>query len=541
VITGPCPDALILPAGTATQTLPVGSVHQYTLSVLGYTASATSTTPQDHLVTQEQATNTGYLVASLSRDNQVPVANDDAGATTSGGSTTVDALSNDTDADNDALTPVIVAGPAHGTASVTPDGKIAYTADSSFAGPDHISYAASDGYSQSTSADIAITVTDATKPTIDTPSGGVTAEATGPDGAVVHYDVTANDNVDGPIPVKCDPPSDSTFALGTTHVTCTATDAAGNTTTSAFDVTVQDTTAPTLSGVPSNATAEATGPDGAAVTYTPPTASDAVDAHPTVTCVPASGSTFTLGTTTVTCTAKDASGNESAPQNFTVTVQDTTAPTVTVPTDLTVFSSGGGSIPVTYTATASDLVDGSLTPACTPASGSSFPVGTTTVTCTATDAAGNSGSASFTVTVVPNRPPICSAVHVQGVGALWPPNHKLVLVTLAGASDPDGNTFTYRIDGVTQDEPLTGSFDAQRASGGSVYLRSERAGNGDGRVYTIAYTVTDQFGLSCSSTVDVAVPHDAAHAAVTSGASYDSLGKANRGNGAPAAAGAPAG
>ena len=57
-----------------------------------------------------------------------------------------------------------------------------------------------------------------------------------------------------------------------------------------------------------------------------------------------------------------------------------------------------------------------------------------------------------------------------------------------------------------------------------MYLRSERAGTGDGRVYTIAYTVTDPSGATCSGTLDVTVPHDAAHPAVKSPTSYDSFG-----------------
>jgi hypothetical protein len=80
---------------------------------------------------------------------------------------------------------------------------------------------------------------------------------------------------------------------------------------------------------------------------------------------------------------------------------DTTNPVVTVPANITTPATGPSGAVVTYTATANDDRDGPLTPTCTPASGSTFPVGTTTVTCTATDAAGNTGTASFTVTVTP--------------------------------------------------------------------------------------------------------------------------------------------
>lgn len=86
---------------------------------------------------------------------------------------------------------------------------------------------------------------DTTPPNITTP-GDITAEATGPSGAVVTYTVTAEDDVDGPVIPDCSPPSGFTFSLGGTTVTCTATDSAGNTSTASFTVTVQDTTLPTV-------------------------------------------------------------------------------------------------------------------------------------------------------------------------------------------------------------------------------------------------------------------------------------------------------
>ena len=526
-ILSPCPDELQLPSGGASDTHPLGSNHTYTLTVLGYTSNPLSTTPESVLVTQENQANQGYLIASLTRNNTAPTVSSGSISAVSGGSATYTPTVSDVD--GDATTPAIDGPPAHGTAVANADGTITYTADLNYAGSDSFTYVANDGFADSAPGIVHVTIADTTDPTITVPSGPVVGEATGPDGGPVTYTATASDNATGAT-LDCEPPSGSTFSIGTTTVHCTATDGAGNTSTASFDVVVKDTTAPTLSGIPSNQTAEASGPGGATVTYTLPTASDAVDPHPHVDCVPTSGSTFSVGTTTVSCTATDAAGNTSDPQTFTVTVNDSTPPTVTVPANTTVFSPTGTAVTVTFGASAIDLVDGTITPTCTPASGSSFAVGTTHVVCTATDAAGNTGSASFDVTVIANRPPVCSAVGVNGVSGLWPVNHKLVLVTLAGASDPDNNSISYRIDGVTQDERVTGggsgstAFDAQRASGGSVWLRSERDGSGDGRVYTIAFTVTDQYGLSCSSTVDVAVQHDTAHAAVKSPSSYNSFG-----------------
>jgi hypothetical protein len=237
-----------------------------------------------------------------------------------------------------------------------------------------------------------------TAPTLTLPADQ-TVEATGPTGAVVTYTATANDVQDGALTPICSPASGSTVPLGVTQVNCSVTDSGGLATSGMFNVTVVDTTAPTLN-LPANITSEATGPSGAVVTYTA-TATDAVDPTPTVSCTPASGSTFPLDvTTTVNCTATDAHGN-SATGSFTVKVVDTTPPTLTLPANITTQATGNSQAAVTYTATATDLVDGSVSVSCTPASGSTFSAGTTTVTCTATDAHGNSTApGSFTVTVV---------------------------------------------------------------------------------------------------------------------------------------------
>ena len=78
---------------------------------------------------------------------------------------------------------------------------------------------------------------------------------------------------------------------------------------------------------------------------------------------------------------------------------DTTPPVISGADDVTVTSADGAAVPVGFTVTATDEVDGDVPVTCTPASGSPFAVGTTTVTCEAADTAGNLGTASFTVTV----------------------------------------------------------------------------------------------------------------------------------------------
>ena len=132
--------------------------------------------------------------------------------------------------------------------------------------------------------------------------------------------------------------------------------------------------------------------------------------------------------------------------------------------------------------------------------------------------------------VAVNSPPDCSAVAATPA-VLSPPNRSLQPVTLTGATDPDGDDVTITITGVTQDEPVNGSGDGNSApdavagaAGDTVQLRAERAGTGDGRVYRLAYTATDEHGSACTGSVVVTVPHDRHRATVDSGDSYDSFG-----------------
>jgi hypothetical protein len=138
---------------------------------------------------------------------------------------------------------------------------------------------------------------------------------------------------------------------------------------------------------------------GAVVNYPPPSVTDACGVVASLTCSPPSGSTFPIGTTIVECTAMDANGNQSS-CSFTVTVNDTELPTITCPADITVFNDPWlrGAIVNYSSPTVSDNCPG-VTFSCSPSSGSFFPVGTTTVTCTATDASGNTATCSFMIRV----------------------------------------------------------------------------------------------------------------------------------------------
>lgn len=148
---------------------------------------------------------------------------------------------------------------------------------------------------------------------------------------------------------------------------------------------------------PANITAEAAAANGATVTFIA-IGTDVEDGTIAAQCTPVSGTRFPIGTTTVNCTVTD-SAQVSASGAFTVTVRDTTAPSLTIPAPITVPAANNNGATVTFAVSASDAVNGAVTPVCTPASGSLFAIQTTTVSCTATDAAGNAVTKTFTVKV----------------------------------------------------------------------------------------------------------------------------------------------
>ncbi len=237
--------------------------------------------------------------------------------------------------------------------------------------------------------------------TINTVPHTIYAQATDSSGAQVFFMLpTAIDAGAAGTNVVCDPAPNTTFAIGTTQVTCTATDPLGNTSSATFSVVVRDTLGPVF-GPTAAIEVDAPTMSGVVVTYAKPTAIDQIDGPVAwVTCAPASGSVFPIGTTAVTCSAQDAKENSSS-TSFAVTVKpppDAIPPTVTVPGDMIVPATSATGAVVTYTASATDDT-GVASFACSPPSGSVFPLGTTLVTCTAKDFSNNTTTKTFTLTV----------------------------------------------------------------------------------------------------------------------------------------------
>ena len=259
-----------------------------------------------------------------------------------------------------------------------------------------------------TVADAALTVTN-TPPTF-TPPANIVTVATGPNGATVNFDAIGNDAEDGPITAACWPARNTVFAIGTTPVTCTVTDAAGDTATGEFTVTVTNT-APTFTP-PASVTVEATGGSGAVVDFTA-AGDDLEDGTLSAVCSPVSGSTFPVGSTTVSCTVTDVA-LAVASGSFTVTVADTTAPVLTLPVIAPAFAASSTGNVVNFAATAVDIVDGARAVTCTPASGSTFPIATTTVNCSVSDTRGNTSTGSFDVAITNTAPTIVDLPNLTG-------------------------------------------------------------------------------------------------------------------------------
>ena len=358
----------------------------------------------------------------------------------------------------------------------------------------------------SASGSFPVIVFDGGRPVVTVPGDIVTGNP------VVTFTASATDVIDGNVPVSCSPASGSTFNLGTTRVTCIAYDSQGNAGIGTFNVTVSNGPVLTL---PPNITAEATSAGGATVSYTV-TATDSA----TISCSPPSGSLFGLGTTTVNCTATASTGTNSG--SFLVTVVDTTPPVLTLPANIIAEATSPGGAAVSYTATSTDIVDASPPVTCDHPAGSTFPLGTTTVQCTATDTHNNTAHGSFTVLIRDTTPPVIVKI-TASPEMIWPPNDKMVLVTISViATDAVDNHPVSHIVSVSSNEQ--GNQGGGNNQGGNnqgppkwqitgpltVLLRAE---NDNNRVYTITIETTDFSGNTTQGTINVPVKNPRGHAA----------------------------
>jgi HYR domain len=253
--------------------------------------------------------------------------------------------------------------------------------------------------------------------------------------------------------------------------------------------------------VPDTMTVPVQGLGGSVVTFDVTTYGGS-DPNPTpVNCTPASGSLFPVGTTTVFCSATNSFG-EYAENSFTVTVQDIEPPVLTLPGNMTVAATDASGAVVTYSATAYDAAEGSVPVSCAPSSGSLFPLGVTTVTCTAVDSSLNEASGTFDVNVTDQTAPSIASV-TASPNLLQPANKKFTTVNVSvAASDNVDPTPQCSIVNVTSSQPIAGDWTITGPL--SVSLRAERTGNVD-RVYQVNVSCSDDAGNTSNGSVNVTV------------------------------------
>jgi hypothetical protein len=285
-------------------------------------------------------------------------------------------------------------------------------------------------------------------------------------------------------------------------------------------VTVRQAAAPTIT-CPANIivpTAPA-GVCGAQVNYPPPTV-EAPNGVESLSCTHPTGSAFPEGVTPVTCTVVDRAG-ASASCGFTVTVNDREPPSLVPPPPSTSVADAQcrASIP---DAVASAQASDNCTPSSalvitqTPGAGSQVTgAGTHVIQLQVSDAAGNRTTGTTTHTVLDTTPPTITRA-TPSRQYLWPPNHKLVPITVGVTLTDNCATSAVQcgITHVTSNEPINGRgdgntrWDWEITSAMGVKLRAERAGLLNSRIYTIWFTCTDVGGSTVTGTTTVTVPHD---------------------------------
>ncbi|GAC1353860.1 MAG: hypothetical protein NVSMB47_06990 [Polyangiales bacterium] len=239
-----------------------------------------------------------------------------------------------------------------------------------------------------------------------------------------------------------------------------------------------------------------------------------------------------LGSTTLTYTAKDPSGNSASIQRA-VTVRDTTAPTLTLVGASTMTLECNAGPFVEPGARATDVCAGDLSSRIV-ASGmvDVGHVGSYAVGYSVSDPSGNAAAATRAVGVVDTTPPV---VTVQPERDIWPPNHKYVAFDVtrdcvASAVDLCTGPLTLssattKIVSIYSSEPDDGSTPIVITGPTTFQVRSERTGAGDGRVYGVTVAVHDASGNVSSAVCKIGVPHDQKSAPVDHGAKYTVVAK----------------
>jgi hypothetical protein len=194
------------------------------------------------------------------------------------------------------------------------------------------------------------------------------------------------------------------------------------------------------------------------------------------------------GSHTFAAEAVDAALHRATTEQFSWTI-DTVPPVISVPADITVEATISSGASVTYTTTAQDNLDGTLTHMCTPPSGSTFPLSTTTVSCSAQDSAGNQASTSFKVTVRDTTPPDTRIQSIQTSGG---GSSNTVTIALQGSDNVGATQFKCALDSPTFSPCSSTVVYSNVRSGGHIFAASavDSSGNVDSSPAVQPFTIS---------------------------------------------------
>jgi len=401
-----------------------------------------------------------------------------------------------------------ITGDNCGVATVTNNAPVSFPV-----GTNVVTWTVVDNGGNVTTCQQIVVVSDSQPPVLTCPTDVTVAAGAGLCGAtnVALGSASASDNC-GSVTLTNNAPVQ--FSVGTNIVTWTALDASGNSVSCQQRVIVQDTQPPAINCPTNQVLAADPGQCSRSnVTFTV-TASDNCSGV-TVVSIPPSGSTFPLGTTTVTNIATDASGNQTTctftVNTFSVTINDTQPPVITCPLNL-VFTASPGQCSrsnVTFLVTATDncTVTNLVS---TPASGSTFPVGMTTVTNVATDAGGNQAVCTFTVTVTDGQAPAINCP--SNMSVIFPPGVTATNVSFTvTANDACGLSSL-------QSVPASGSV---FTAGVTTVTNTAVDNNGNTSTCTFTITVTVANSAPVANTQNVSTPEDTVLPIALTGSDFD--------------------
>ena len=284
--------------------------------------------------------------------NVAPVAVDDAASTVQGSAVTIAVLANDTDANGDALAVTNLTQPAHGSATLNPDGTVTYTPNPGWFGTDSFTYTANDGFVDSNVATVTVTVTPVNSAPVAVDDAAATNEDSSLAIAVLTNDTDANGdpltvtNLTQPAhgSATLNPDGTVTYApaanwFGTDSFTYTANDGQADSNVATVTITVKPVNDPPIAVVGPDQTLECTSPAGASATLDGSGSYD-IEGDPLAYAWSAAGVTFDnpgsptptgvfpLGQILATLVVNDGQ-LDSQPASLMVTVQDATPPQVT--------------------------------------------------------------------------------------------------------------------------------------------------------------------------------------------------------------------